>query len=264
MATWNRAAFIEKAIESVREQTFSHWELLIADDGSTDATPSIATKWQALDSRIRYLPLGHIGKIAAVSNAALREAKGEFVAILDDDDWWRDPRKLEKQVAFLRLHPDYVACGGGLIVVDEQGKETSKVLKPETDTSIRKVALVANPIANSTSLFRRAVAGYYKESLVQLADWDFWLTIGTKGKLYNFPEYFLSYRVWRASISFVRQREHAAVSLQIIRAHRNEYPNFWKALAITCLYLLYVRLPLFIRTRLNAFLSGLKKKFFSR
>lgn len=213
---------------------------------------------------MRYIRLEHVGRISAVSNVGLREAKGEFVAVLDDDDWWRDPQKLEKQITFLRSHPDYVACGSGIIIVNEAGKETGKALKPETDEAIRRVALMANPMVNSASMFRRAVDVYYDESLIQLADWNFWLTLGTKGKLYNFQEYFLSYRVWRESISFTRQREHAKASRRIIRAHRNEYPNFRKALAITYLYLWYSYLPFALRKRLNASLSWLKKKIFSR
>src|SRR5271163_1023737 len=109
MATWNRAGIISQAIESVCKQTFQEWELLIVDDGSPDNTAEIVTAWEKKEKRIKYLRMPRIGNIAGVSNAAIRVAQGEFIAILDDDDYWIDTQKLAKQVAFMRSHPDYIA-----------------------------------------------------------------------------------------------------------------------------------------------------------
>ena len=195
-AAWTRAHYIGIGIQSAIDKTFQDWELIIADDGSPDNTAEVVAEWQKKDKRIKYIRLPHIGRIATVSNAALREAQGEFVAVLDDDDYWIDNRKLEKQVAFLRSHSDYIACGGWFITVDANGNETGRIRKPETDAAIRRVMLAANGIANSTSMFRRKEAGLYDETLAQFADWDFYLRLGTRGKLYNFPEYFLAYRMW--------------------------------------------------------------------
>ncbi|MDO8537018.1 MAG: glycosyltransferase, partial [bacterium] len=204
MTTWNRAGFIGKAIQSVIDQSFAAWELIIIDDGSTDNVADVVKKWQIKEKRIKFIPLSHIGRIAIVSNAGLREALGEYIAILDDDDWWLDPKKLEKQVEFLDKNPDYVGCGGGFIVVDGDGDKKAKILKPQRDESIRKVALFANPIANSSTLFRRSAVeklGPYDESMLQFADWDFWLKMGTYGKLYNLTEYFFAYRMWEGGMS---------------------------------------------------------------
>jgi glycosyltransferase involved in cell wall biosynthesis len=262
VATWNRADVIGKAIQSVCDQSFQDWELIVVSDGSTDATDGVVAQWQKKDKRIKYLSIGHAGKIAAVSNAGLRGALGEFVAILDDDDWWIDREKLEKQISFFRTHHDYVACGGGFVVVDANGKETGRVLKPETDVAIRSIALSANPIANSSSMFRRSVAGQYDESL-ELADWDFWLTIGKKGKLYNFPEYFLAYRMWDEGISFKKQPALAEAAVRIVRRHKGYYPGFARAIVVARLYWCYAKLPFFIRKDLNNMLSKVKKQMFS-
>ena len=174
-----------------------------------------------------------------------------------------DSNKLEKQVAFLRAHPDYVACGSGFVTMDENGKETGKIKKPEQDDAIRAIALSANPVANSTAMFRRSAGVFYDESMLQFADWDFWLTIGEKGKLYNFPEYFLAYRMWEKSASFMYQKMNADAALRIVNKHKNDYPGFMKALFLACLYWCYSRLPLFIRQTFNAVLSRLKKRIFS-
>lgn len=264
MATWNRANLIGQAIESVRRQTLADWELLVIDDGSPDNTAEIMAAWKKKDERIRYLKIPRAGKIAGVSNVGLRAARGEFVAILDDDDYWIDDRKLEKQVAFLRAHPDYGACGGWFVAVDENGTEKSRFKKPETDAAIRRVMLFANPIANSTSLFRRELAGFYDESLTGFADWDFWLALGTHAKLCNLPEYFLAYRMWSGSGSFVDVKKNADAGLTIVLKHRGEYPGFARAFIMAELYRLYARTPAAFRRWTNGFLSRLKKAIYNR
>ncbi len=262
-ATWNRADFIGRSIQSVIRQTFTDWELLIVDDGSPDRTAEVVREWAAKDSRITYFQVPHTGRIAAVSNIALRAARGEFAAILDDDDWWTDSRKLEKQAAFLDAHPDYIACGGWFTVVDAKGEEIAKVKKPESDEAIRRVILFANPIANSTAMFRRG-ADFYDETLRQFADWDFWLKLGKRGKLRNFPEYFLAYRMWSGGSSFVYQRENAAAAVRIVRRYRKDYAGFSRAFSLALLYKCYSYLPLFVREACNGILSRLKKNLFSR
>ena len=102
---WNAAATIEAAIASVRAQTRTDWEMLVADDGSTDATPAIAAAWAARDPRIRPLPgplPGCSEGPAAARNRAIRAAGGRFIAFLDADDRWR-PEKLARQLAFMQV-----------------------------------------------------------------------------------------------------------------------------------------------------------------
>ena len=106
-----------------------------------------------------YLQLPHAGRIAIVSNSALEAARGKYIAILDDDDRWIDPDKLKKQVAFLDEHPEYVACAGGFTIVNQNDERTADIYKPESDQAMRKVALLANPIANSTAMFRGFAQG---------------------------------------------------------------------------------------------------------
>jgi len=264
MATFNRATLISGAIQSVVDQTLPNWELIVVDDGSTDFTGTVMQKWMSADSRIRYIPLAHVGRIAIVSNTALEAARGKYIAILDDDDAWIDPEKLQKQVRYLDDHPEWVACASGYRIVNEKGVAIEDVLKPESDAEIRHVALRANPIANSTAMFRRSVGEQYDPGLAQFADWDFWLRMGEHGKLYNSPEIFLAYRIWNRGSSFVNQRANAISAIRVVRRHRDRYPGYKRAILTARAYLLYTYLPVIVRRYSNSFLSRLKKRIFGK
>lgn len=102
MPTFDRLQFLPPTIQSVLAQTLTDWELIIADDGSGEETRTYLRSLS--DPRVRVLFLAHTGRPGAMLNAALRGARGEYVAFLDSDDLWL-PRKLELQVASLRRHP---------------------------------------------------------------------------------------------------------------------------------------------------------------
>ena len=98
--TYNYGSFLPAALESVLAQTYTDYEILVLDDGSSDHTAQVAAAY----SQVRYLYQEHAG-ISAARNRLLREAQGEFAAFLDADDLW-SAEKLEKQVSYLDAHPD--------------------------------------------------------------------------------------------------------------------------------------------------------------
>ena len=108
MATYNRTNVIERAIDSILNQTYDNFELLIVDDGCTDGTSQILEKYAAKDKRIVLLRQNNQG-LAAARNAAVDKAQGKYIAFMDDDDVSL-PNRLEKQVIFLGKYPDYDAC----------------------------------------------------------------------------------------------------------------------------------------------------------
>lgn len=263
MATWNRAGMIGRTIESVRAQTLKDWELIIADDGSTDNTPEIVKEWQKKDPRIIYSRSGINEGISKNYNRALRMAKGEYVAMADDDDPWTDTGKLKKEIEFLDMHPDYVGCGGGVIVVNPEGKELYRYLKPRTDAEIRKLMLFSNPMANSTTLFRRAVgekAGWYDETTRYSGDRDFWLKMGREGKLYNFPKYFSYYTMSGENTSIAKIKPHLKASLIIMRRYKHDYPNYFFALCFNTLQYWYAFTPGFFQRAVHFTLARLKRR----
>lgn len=106
MPTFNRADIISRSIASCIKQTYSNWELLIVDDGSTDPTKETVEAWQTIDSRIRYFQLpSNSGNPSIPRNYAINEARGSFITYLDSDDEYR-PEKIELSVAALLDNPN--------------------------------------------------------------------------------------------------------------------------------------------------------------
>jgi glycosyltransferase involved in cell wall biosynthesis len=261
---YNRAVLLERGIKSVFAQTFSDWELILIDDASTDDTPNVVKQYVAMDKRVVSIRNEKNVYITAALNQGLAAARGEFIARLDDDDYWLDPDKLKKQVEFLRTHPDYAVVGGGVVVIDGEGKERFRYFKKETDEEIRRTALSANPFTHTTVMFRaeaaRAEDGYGTERYAE--DWELWLKMGTKGKLYNFPEYFTAYTMATTNRSFIHQRPQTVRVLKFITAHRHDYPGFLKGYIVNGTQYLFSFFPESFRHSLHTSLISIKRKLF--
>ncbi len=263
LATWNRAHLVGRAIQSIVEQSFRDWEIVIADDGSTDNTPAVVDEWRKKEPRIIYMRSEVNQGISKNYNRGLRLARGEYVAMIDDDDPWCDPEKLKKQIVFLDANKEYIGCGGGVIVVDPKGKELYRYLKPLADYEIRKYMLFSNPMANSTAIFRREAGekvGWYDETTRYAGDRDFWLKMGIHGKLCNFPEYFSYYTMGDANTSIAKIKPHLTASLMIMKRYKGKYPNYYPALALNLLQYWYAFLPASIRKLIHRSLARLKRR----
>jgi len=262
MGTFNRAHLIGRAIEALQRQTLTDWELIIADDASVDDTPATVRAWAAREPRIVSLRNDINQGISRNYNNALRLARGEFVAMLDDDDVWCVDDKLERQVRFMEANPEYVGCGGGLVVVTPEQDEIYRFLKPETDEKIRRVMLFSNPMANSTTLFRREAGervGWYDAELRYSGDRDFWMKMALIGKLHNFQEYLGYYTKGTHNTSILHIKPHLKASLMLTSRYRREYPHYPLALALNYAQYCYAFLPQGIRRTTHSSVVRLKR-----
>lgn len=222
LPTYNGASRIDKSIESVLAQTFTDWELIVVDDGSTQDIQSILP----MDPRIRYIKNDKNLGIQKTLNRGLVEAKGKYIARIDDDDVWNDANKLEKQVAFLESHADHVLVGTGVIVVNEQGKELQRYLLPETDQSIRTKLLQKNCFAHASVMFRNNGFRYSEDMSVRhVEDYELWLRLGRIGKFVNIPAHCVTLMVHTDSLTARNRVVQAKRILKLSWNYRQIYPN---------------------------------------
>jgi glycosyltransferase involved in cell wall biosynthesis len=237
LPTYNGARTIARAIESVIEQSYTAWELLVVEDGSTDGVADIVHAFSARDSRIRYIKNETNLGIQKSLNKGIAEAKGKYIARIDDDDFWTDREKLSLQCELVQNDPSIVLVGTGVTVVDEKGTELFRYLFPETDTAIRRSILYKNCFAHSTVLFSKEVAlaaGGYGETkdVRHVEDYDLWLRMGTLGTFFNIPRYAIGFTVHAGSISSKNKSDQLRKNLALIKKHRKEYSGYGRALVV--------------------------------
>jgi glycosyltransferase involved in cell wall biosynthesis len=265
MPTYNRPNLICASIESVLEQSYGDWELLIIDNGTNGETKEALREIQAHDARILYHKVARdpTTRIAKYLNYGISLARGKYIARLDDDDTWIFRDKLRQQIDFLERHTDYVIVGGGIVIVNDRGEELFRYFKRETDELIRKHALFSNPFSHTTVMFRKDIAeqlGGYKTKYIE--DWEFWLRLGRLGRMYNIPEYYANYLAADQNYSLVDERQQVATILELIRSYRQDYPCYQKALLFNCLQYGFLFLPSCLRRRVQTGLKYLKRKYF--
>lgn len=181
LPVWNGAATVACAVESIRRQTFSDWELLLVDDGSTDATPAVLAELARAEPRLRVLTRAHEGLVPAL-NAGLAVARGEFIARMDTDDQAL-PERLAAQVEILRAQPE-LGLAGSLV---EFGGETRTAAgyalhvawlnSVRTSEDIALNRFVEAPFAHPSVMFRRTLVvqwGGYRDGDFP-EDYELWL-----------------------------------------------------------------------------------------
>ena len=174
MPTYNAAAYLREAMDSILAQTFEDIELLVVDDGSTDATLAIAKEAARADSRVRIERLPDNRGRATARNMALGRARGRYLAWMDADDIAL-PRRLELQHACLEAQPDMHICGAG---VEYFGYSQAVELFPQQPEAVRAAALFGAPVPNGCALLRldavRKFGLRYDAALVRAEDMAFW------------------------------------------------------------------------------------------
>ncbi|MBU4343810.1 MAG: glycosyltransferase [Proteobacteria bacterium] len=198
--TYNRSDLLPETLKSVQDQTFSNWQCWIAEDGETKETLD-AIKPFLEDDRFKYLPGKHAGFPATPRNRAIRKGNALYVALLDDDDLWL-PEKLERQVEFLKSHPNCVLLGCNAFCWTGTGKwdESPLYFKKNILGKIRyKELLYKNYIVHSSAMLQRTAieqAGLYNETLNPPIgeDYELWLRMGVLGEIWVLAEPYTIYR----------------------------------------------------------------------
>ncbi len=172
---YNRPRLIQRAIESVLRQTVQPDEIIVIDDGSTDATPSVLYDYVP---RIRVIRTGHRG-VSHARNVGLRAARSEWIAFLDSDDEWL-PKKLQRQLEWLRAHPDERIVQTDEIWIRRGRRVNPRKIHRKPEGWIFRPSLVRCLITPSSVVIHRSVferVGLFDEDLPAVEDFDLWLRV---------------------------------------------------------------------------------------
>lgn len=223
MPVCNAERYVGEAVASILSQSFRDWEFLIFDDGSSDSSLNILERYASQDRRIKLFTRQHKGYVAWL-NEGLEQAHGQFIARMDADDISLHER-LARQVEHFRRHPDCVAVGCNLLMIDSDGEPLGEVFY-DTDHETIKTHLLKGTldvICHPASMIKRsallAIGGYRKE-YESVEDFAIWLGLIEQGKLANIPEVLFKYRKHHTSVSATKFERQKQLANQIITQER--------------------------------------------
>ncbi len=199
MPVYNSERFIAQAIVSILKQTYRHFELVIADDASTDKSWSIIREFQQkYPKRIKTIRLKKNDGSTKATNAAFKKSTGEFIAILDSDDI-AQPKRLEKQVKYLLKHPEVIVLGTQAKVINAENEIIGEKVFPTTHEEIYSMYGTVHPMNHPSIMIRRSLlpssSELYQEKYGINDDYYNLFRLISRGKFANLPEHLLLYRV---------------------------------------------------------------------
>ncbi len=201
--THNRVIFLKEALDSVIKQSFSDFELIVVDDGSTDGTADLVAKYPG----VRYIYQKNRG-VSSARNLGIRSARGNFIAFLDSDDLWLND-KLKEQISFFDISPDASICQTEELWLRDGQKRNPKKKHQKYSGYILKECLPLCIVSPSAVMLKKEVfekIGLFDESFPVCEDYDFWLRAARIYPIYlidkcliikraKFPDQ-LSFRHW--------------------------------------------------------------------
>lgn len=217
MPVFNGEAYLAEAIESILEQTFADFELLVVDDGSRDRSVEIIRAYSKRDDRIRaYQHARNLG-MAAARNRGLAAASGKYITGMDCDDVSL-PERLRKQVNFLDANPEIGAIGTCAYIVDEDLKRPADYIVPTEHASIVMSFFVGRPFTCATVMMRRKayeLVGLFNDALFYVDDIEIMWRAVAKVKCANLPDRLLLWRRHAGATGYTLGDRRAAMAGQV-------------------------------------------------
>ncbi len=234
LPTHNGSRYIDRAIESVVEQTFADWELIVVDDASTDDTPAKVDVWTERDERIRVVHLTENRKLPGALNDGFRQAGGEYLTWTSDDNWYA-PEALGRMVEVLGTRSEVDVVYAAMTEVDEAGSPTGTV------PALAAEELAVTNCVGACFLYRRSVheaLDGYREDLFLAEDYDFWLRAYLDFRLEPLDEALYFYRKHSASLTEQRTADIARATERAVEdwiKHTDRLPRKTRGRALEAL-----------------------------
>ena len=219
MSVYNGEQHLRESMESIFNQTFTDFEFIIVNDGSTDASLEIIESYD--DSRIRIMNNEENIGLTKSLNKAIKKARGKYIARQDADDISL-PNRLELQLEYLEKHPDVALLGTGIYVIDEKGDKIEKrIMHPNPKKSLLK----GNRFIHGSVMFRKSVIdelGAYNETLRYSQDYELWLRLSKKYDVRNLTAPLYKLRMHRGSILSKKVEEQQMYAVLAQKLAMNE------------------------------------------
>lgn len=220
---FNGAGYLEEAVESVQRSFYRTFEVLLIDDGSTDKSRDICRRLTEKYKNVRFFDMKVNRGLGRVLNFALKNARGTYIARLNQDDRML-PHRLQTQVNFLEKHPETTAVGSTIRLFDNQG-HTQIVRFLANDEDIKRMWYIVSPFSDPSVMYRKDVAiaaGGYDQEFWPADDTHLWYRMGMRGKLANIQKPLVEVR-WHdgaASVRFFRR-----LALKTFQMHQWTHEN---------------------------------------
>jgi len=220
MPVYNGERFVVEAVRSILGQTFRDFECIVVDDGSTDSTPALLAAEQARDARLVVHRQPSNAGFRTALNTGCALARGELIARMDADDI-SVPTRFERQVAFLKAHPDVGVVGSAMQLIDDHGvRGHVKSYAPGSGLAAWSM-LFFNSLGHPSVMMRRAVleaAGWYPSGCVGgTEDYALFLDLSWKSRIANVPEVLLLYRRWGGSMTQTKWEAQEGDAVRLLR-----------------------------------------------
>jgi glycosyltransferase involved in cell wall biosynthesis len=227
---YNQGVYLGKAVQSVLDQTYPDFDIVIVDDGSTDDTADIARGFK--DQRIRYIYQENRG-LSAARNTGIQNSDGELLTFLDSDDLFF-PDKLEVLVAELNHHPEVGFVAGQAVLIDENGNPLGEVFNTPLPEDPARL-LLWNPLHVCSVMVRRLWidrVGLFDERFRAYEDWDMWLRLARAGCPMRWTPHPVSmYRFHTHQMTQDRERMTTATFAVLAKVFSDPtLPEHWKNL----------------------------------
>ncbi len=219
LPVYNGEKFLSEAIESVLNQTFGDFELVIINDGSTDSSLSIIQNFMSEDTRIKLIDRENKGLVTSL-NEGIAIAKGQYIARMDADDICL-PTRLSEQVSFLEKHPTVAVLGTQATMIDENGLKIGSVRTLKYNYLIKGFCFFSSPFIHPSVMLNRHILSnhlYYSSEYLHAEDYELWSRISllNEMKFANLSQHLLKYRIVKNSISRKNAIQQQVSSQEVI------------------------------------------------
>ncbi len=214
MPVYNGDRYLRHAVESVLSQTYTDFEFVIVNDGSTDFTLDILKSFELRDRRVRVISKTHSGLIDTL-NLGCGMASGHYIARADADDVCL-PRRLESQMEFLAERPGVALLGAAATCINEDGAAVGYVMRPPKNEHLKRALENRNAFHHYTVIFRKdcfLTLGGYRHAFLHAEDYDLWLRFAEQFDVANIPDVLCYYRLHRNQVSITETEQQAVSAL---------------------------------------------------